>query len=230
MKRIRAVIAEDDFRVAGLHEKFLGRFGEIEVVAKSLTAKETLEVLEKERADLLLLDVYMPDELGSDLLPVLRERFEELDIIMITAAADKKVLSKALGYGVENFLIKPVSIETFNQAIQDYLNKKRLLSSSKELNQQFVDDLFNHAPKMKEREKELPKGIDPITLKKVIKVLEQTAGGLSAEQAGALIGASRTTARRYLEYLISVQLCKAEVEYGIGRPERKYMKRTSVEA
>ncbi|MGK0700962.1 hypothetical protein ACR3I8_16185 [Priestia flexa] len=46
---------------------------------------------------------------------------------------------------------------------------------------------------------------------------------MTAEELGKLLGASRTTSRRYLEYLISIREAKAELVYGIvGRPERKY--------
>ena len=46
---------------------------------------------------------------------------------------------------------------------------------------------------------------------------------LSAEQVGEAIGSSRTTARRYLEYLVGTQELVADVHYGsVGRPERQY--------
>ncbi|MCP3689586.1 MAG: two-component system response regulator, partial [Gammaproteobacteria bacterium] len=46
---------------------------------------------------------------------------------------------------------------------------------------------------------------------------------LGAEQVGQSIGASRTTARRYLEYLVSNSELKVDVSYGgVGRPERHY--------
>src|SRR3954471_2644130 len=107
MVKIRAAIAEDDFRVADIHEKFLNKFEGIEVVGKALNAKQTVEILDQKKPDLLLLDVYMPDQLGSNLLPVIRQKYPQVDIIMITADTDKEILEKALHYGVEYFLIKP---------------------------------------------------------------------------------------------------------------------------
>ncbi|OAH57812.1 transcriptional regulator [Domibacillus aminovorans] len=226
MVKIRVAIAEDDFRVADIHEKFLNRFEEIEVIGKALNAKQTIEILDQQKPDLLLLDVYMPDQLGSDLLPVIRQKYKQVDILMITAATDKEILEKALHYGVEYFLIKPVKMERFYQIIEEYLNKYQLLQSKREIDQDFVDLIFNKSStSTTEQETSLPKGIDEITLSKVRTVLEISNKGLSAEQVGAQIGASRTTARRYLEYLISARECKAEVVYGaVGRPERKYYK------
>ncbi|MFJ7467442.1 response regulator [Peribacillus frigoritolerans] len=227
MLKIRAVIAEDDFRVADIHEKFLKNFDEIEVVGKAVNAKKTLRILEQKSPDLLLLDVYMPDQLGTDLLPDIRKKFPNVDIIMITAATDKEQLEKALHYGVENYLIKPVEMKRFNQVIEEYLKKVHLMKSKQEIDQDFVDLILKKSSSVSESNdgQALPKGVDEITLAKVIEVLEAGDIGLSAEQVSGQIGASRTTARRYLEYLISVKKCKAEVVYGVvGRPERRYYK------
>lgn len=227
MQKIRAVIAEDDFRVADIHEKFLKNFDEIEVVGKAVNAKKTLRILEQKSPDLLLLDVYMPDQLGTDLLPDIRKKFPNVDIIMITAATDKEQLEKALHYGVENYLIKPVEMKRFNQVIEEYLKKVHLMKSKQEIDQDFVDLILKKGSSVLESNdgQDLPKGVDEITLAKVIEVLEANDIGLSAEQVSGQIGASRTTARRYLEYLISVKKCKAEVVYGVvGRPERRYYK------
>ena len=223
---IKAVIAEDDFRVAAIHEKFLGNFKGIEVVGTALNGKDTMELLDKHNPDLLLLDVYMPDQLGTELLPSIRKQFPHIDIIMITAATDKEILLNALNYGVEHYLIKPVKMELFHQTIEEYLQKSQLIESKQEVDQDFVNQLFKKSSESNDtREFTLPKGIDEITLVKVTNVLQSSESGLSAEQVSEQIGASRTTARRYLEYLITVKQCRAEVVYGVvGRPERRYYK------
>ncbi|WP_246001269.1 response regulator [Oceanobacillus piezotolerans] len=225
---MRTVIAEDDFRVANIHENFLQRYEEIHVVGKALNAKETMEILKKEKPDLLLLDVYMPDKSGVDLLPEIRKEHPDIDIIVITASTDKDILNKALHYGVESFLIKPVKMERFSESIEQYLRKISVMEDKQEINQELVDIIYSRntlSITEKEKEADLPKGIDEITLTKVRNVLDGSKEGLSAEQVSDQIGASRTTARRYLEYLISSKECKAEVVYGsIGRPQRKYFR------
>jgi two-component system, CitB family, response regulator CitT len=221
MSRIKVAIAEDDFRVADIHEKFLKKFKEIDVIGKSLNGEQTLQILAENTPDLVILDVYMPDMLGSDLLPIIRERFPKVSIIMITAATDKVFLEKALSYGVENYLIKPVNRERFDEVILEFIQKHSILTSSQDIDQNYVDLLFGK--KKMEKGAGLPKGIDEITLGKVKNALLVKNQGLSAEEVGREIGASRITARRYLEYLSSIKEAKAEVVYGIvGRPERKY--------
>ncbi|MEH7387283.1 response regulator [Bacillus sp. JJ1521] len=224
MNKIKVVIAEDDFRIADIHEKYLMKFKDFEVIGKTINGEETLRLLHSEQPDLLLLDVYLPDMLGAEMLPIIREDFPKMGIIMITAATDKTIIEKALSYGVEHYLIKPVTRERFNEVILDFLKKYSLLISKQEVNQTYVDFLFGKGKQDTDgKSRGLPKGIDEITLRKVKAVLFEKREGLSAEEVGKEIGASRITARRYLEYLSSIKEAKTEVIYGVvGRPERKY--------
>lgn len=225
METIKIAIAEDDFRVADVHEKFLEKISNVEVVGKALNADQTLELLDTGKVDLLLLDIYMPDQLGIDIIPAIRQNYEDVDIIMITAATDKAFLDRAIKNGVQNYLIKPVTIDRFINTIEKYIQNRKLLQSNEEINQSVVDKLFkNSEEKRIENEQILPTGIDAKTLNNILEVLKNNRGGLSAEEIGEKMGASRTTARRYLEYLISIDECRSEVKYGaVGRPERKYL-------
>ncbi|ARI76409.1 response regulator [Halobacillus mangrovi] len=220
---IRVVIAEDDFRVAQLHEKFLASVDEVQVVGKALNAKETLALLKEENPDLLLLDVYMPDCLGTDLLHEIREHHPRVDIIMITAANDKAMIEKSLNYGVIDYIIKPITIERFHKTIEEYKQKRTMMNSTEHFDQSMVDQLIGRRKTAVKKEESVPKGIDPLTLDKVRTMLAETPEGMTAEQTSEKMGASKTTARRYLEYLISIDEGKAEMRYGkVGRPERKY--------
>ena len=89
------------------------------------------------------------------------------------------------------------------------------------------DVILITAAKEVETVSRLPRGIDAITLDKIRSVV-QTRGDWSAEAVGEKIGASRTTARRYLEYLVTTTTeLTAEVSQGaVGRPERRYRKKT----
>lgn len=225
METIKIAIAEDDFRVADVHEKFLEKISDVEVVGKALNADQTLELLDTGKVDLLLLDIYMPDQLGIDIIPAIRQNYEDVDIIMITAATDKAFLERAIKNGVQNYLIKPVTIDRFINTIEKYIQNRNLLQNNEEVNQSVVDKLFkNSEEKRIENEQILPTGIDAKTLNNILEVLKNNQGGLSAEEIGEKMGASRTTARRYLEYLISIDECRSEVKYGaVGRPERKYL-------
>lgn len=220
---IRVAIAEDDFRVASIHERFLLKMEGVKVVGKTLTGGETLKLLSNEHVELLLLDIYMQDQLGTDLLPLIRRDFPHVDVIMITAATEKELVEISLRNGVVDYIIKPVTQERFHLTIENYKKKRNLLENTTEVNQQVIDTIFGHAKPLVKQNIGMPKGIDPLTLQKVIDIMKTVEDGISAEEMGEKMGASRTTARRYLEYITSTGEVTAELEYGIvGRPERRY--------
>jgi CitB family two-component system response regulator CitT len=220
---VNVVIAEDDFRIAQVQELFLQKVSGVKLVGKALNAKETMEILEKGQVDLLLLDIYMPDELGIDLLSKIRENYPTVDIIMVTAATERAMLEKAIRHGVFTYLLKPVTMEKFIETIEAYKKKKKLLTSSEEVDQSMIDRYFGITNQATINQKDLPSGVDRLTLQNVREVMDELKGGVSIEEMGEKMGASRTTARRYLEYLVSINVCTAKHEYGIvGRPERKY--------
>ena len=69
----------------------------------------------------------------------------------------------------------------------------------------------------------LPKSIDALTLNKVRDLFQYVPDSQGAELVGQSIGISRTTARRYLEYMVSTNELVVDVTYGgVGRPERHY--------
>jgi CitB family two-component system response regulator CitT len=219
---INVAIAEDDFRVAQIHEAYLEKVKGMQLVGKAMNAMETFKLLEGHSIDLLLLDVYMPDQLGTEMLHEIRLSHPGLDIIMITAANDKAFLEKALEYGVYYYLIKPVTLKQFKETMEKYKKKHQLLKTTDTVNQGVLEQLFGKNTVEKEQER-LPTGIDSITLGKVIELIQSNDNGLTSEEVGNKLGASRTTARRYLEYLVGTDHVKAESVYGIvGRPERRY--------
>lgn len=219
---IKVIIAEDDFRIAQVQEQFLQKISGVQLVGKALNAKETMGLLNGNEVDLLLLDIYLPDELGTDLLSKIRETYPQIDIIMVSAATERAMLEKAVRYGVFNYLLKPVTMKKFVETIENYKRKKHLLSSNDEMDQTMIDRFFGITNPSTLMQKDLPTGVDRHTLEKVKEVVEELRG-VSIDEMSENMGVSRTTARRYLEYLVSINVCIAKHEYGIvGRPQRKY--------
>ncbi|MTW85207.1 response regulator [Virgibacillus dakarensis] len=221
---ISIIIAEDDFRIANIHEDFLEKVEGVQVVGKAINGEETLRLVRENDVDLLLLDIYLPDYLGTDLIKEIRKVKPLLDIIIITAATEKHLLETSLHVGVVNYLIKPVSMERFTEVMDTYKQRKRLLQKKDSIDQDLLESLFHTTSDSKTKVVTLPKGIDRITLDKVKKYMGQDKEkAWTADEMGKQIGSSRTTARRYLEYLVSINNATVEQEYGIiGRPERKY--------
>lgn len=223
-KLLHVVIVEDDYRVGDIHAEFLSKINGVKVVGKALNGKETLQLVEKLSIDLILLDIFMPDILGTELIRKIRDINPTIDIIMISAATDTSTVEDALRNGVSDYIIKPVKMYRFIETIEKYKRTRSTLNKNVEVDQSFLDHYFGHQQLEKPASQPTPKGIDPLTLEKIKGIMNTNRLGITAEEMGVKIGASRTTARRYLEYLISIEICTAQLEYGIvGRPERKYI-------
>jgi two-component system CitB family response regulator len=129
--------------------------------------------------------------------------------------------------GVVDYLLKPVMFPRLESALKKYVSQKHQFTHTNDLDQTIVDRMFRSSSSHESTVNRLPKGIDGVTLEK-IKALFNQPESLTADEAGEKIGASRTTARRYLEYLISTGELEADLNYGtVGRPERSYKKAAS---
>jgi two-component system, CitB family, response regulator len=228
MKDIEVLIVEDDLRIAEIQKRFIEQINGFQTVGMAtnyIDAKSFIEILQP---DLILLDVYFPDMNGFDLLKETKQQAKQMDVIMITATKEIHKVQEAVSIGVFDYIIKPVVFERFKQSLTRYQEYyQNLIKLGKEnlfVTQQQVDQLLRKEVDGELKEKSyLPKGIDPLTLEKVLEVMDKVDIGLTAEFVGKEIGVSRTTARRYLEHLISEEKVDADLAYGtVGRPERVY--------
>ncbi len=218
---IHVYIAEDDFRVANIHEQFLRQIPEVNLLGKAANCKETLEAVKNHKVDLVILDNYMPDGLGIDLIDDIRALSPHTDIILVSAENEKAYVETAIRKGVKGIIIKPATLERFVSTIVKYMENTKMLQNASDIDQHFLDDFFG--VELIQKPVLGAKGIDPLTLQKVRDVLAGQSSGITAEKMGERMGASRTTARRYLEHLVAIEECFAELAYGIvGRPERHY--------
>jgi len=153
----------------------------------------------------------------------LRMANEATDVILITAAQEVATLTTAMRNGVFDYILKPVNFSRLESSIQKYIDYQSKLSAMGLVAQSNVDDLLHSNKTDATAQVRLPKGIDALTLDAVRQVFMPSSDAMSAEDVGVVIGASRTTARRYLEYLVSTRELEAKVRYGtVGRPERHY--------
>ncbi|RTZ16777.1 response regulator [Vibrio aquaticus] len=220
----RIMIVEDDLAIAQLHQRYLEQMDSYEVIGIATTKQEASLQLDILKPDLLLLDVYLPDGTGLEILHQLRSDHIGCDVILITAARDVETLQQAMRGGVVDYLLKPVVFPRLEAALTKYISQKHQFDHTDGLDQNMVDKMMQSPVSSDPVKNRLPKGIDGVTLDK-IKALFNGTTLLTADEAGELIGASRTTARRYLEYLISTGELEADLNYGtVGRPERTYKK------
>ncbi|OXM87480.1 DUF977 family protein [Paenibacillus rigui] len=225
---VEVLIVEDDVRIAEINRRFVEKVDGFQVVGiatDEAQAKEQLDIL---KPHLVLLDIYLPNASGLELLQFIRQHYRETDVIMITAAKEVDAIREAVRSGAFDYIMKPLIFDRLQETLLRYLEFHRELTRLNEsgtINQSDVDRLLAGTAK-KETNSEasyLPKGIDKLTLVKIVQAISNATDGLTADQIAKIIGVSRSTGRRYLEHLVSLGDVYADLSYGVvGRPERVY--------
>jgi response regulator of citrate/malate metabolism len=222
LSAIRTLIVDDDFLVAKIHGTYTERVAGFEVVGVAHSGSEALDAAERLEPDLVVLDIYLPDMSGLEVLQELRRRRAEIDVIVVTAAKEVESLRAAMAGGALRYIVKPFNFERFRDTLQVYQRFLGRRSALESVEQDDVDRLYATMGASIEA-RSLPKNLHRPTLELVLKVLGEHSGTVSAMEVAESAGLSRATARRYLEYLEAQGRAALELRYGgAGRPEHRY--------
>ncbi len=219
---IRTLVVDDDAMTASIHRSYVERVPGFEVVGEAHTGGDALALARSLRPSLLLLDIYLPDMSGLDLLRTLRAPEEpHVDVMAVTAAKDVETLRTAIHGGVIHYLVKPFFFDTLRERLEGYAALHGRLERLRNPDQHDIDHVFSLL--RSRRRHALPKGISGPTLELVIDALRDVPGEVSAVAVADKTGISRGTARRYLEYLALTGAAELSLRYGTtGRPEHLY--------
>ncbi|MFJ2033122.1 response regulator [Streptosporangium sp. NPDC087985] len=219
---ISVLVVEDEEITAEANRLFVERVPGFRVEGVARSGGEALRFLRRRPVDLILLDLYLPDMHGLEVCRALRAAGVLSDVIAVTSARDLAVVRAAVSVGVAQYLLKPFTFASLSEKLTRYAAFRSSMEGSGEASgQSEVDRALAalrgpaHSP--------LPKGLAPVTLDAVLAELRKAPGGVSAQAAGAAIGVSRVTARRYLEHLTGSGVARRVPQYGgVGRPELLY--------
>jgi len=216
------LIVDDDFMVAEIHRRFVEQVDGFQAVGVARSGAEALSSAKGLRPHLILLDVYLPDMTGLDVLQRLRSDGDLVGIIMITAARELDTVKGALDGGAADYLIKPFEFPQLKSKLEAFAARADALESAGGVDQSLIDSLFGATGS--QRQEVLPKGLGAETGRLVLDAV-RTAGEVSAAECADLVGISRVSARRYLEHYLRTGALELRLQYGAGRPERRYQLR-----
>ncbi|CAL9351866.1 response regulator [Streptomyces sp. enrichment culture] len=218
---IAVLVVDDDFMVARVHRAYVERVGPFRVVGTAGSGEEAVGAVDALRPDLVLLDLYLPDVFGLDVIPRLRAAGHDCDVMVISAARDAEAVRGAVRHGVVDYLLKPFAFEDLRVRLERYAAQRGRLQTAVVRSQADVDRVLAGASGTAATT--LPKGMSAETAGLVERVLRAADGTLSASECAGLTGVSRVSARRYLEYFHSTGSAEVSLRYGAaGRPERRY--------
>lgn len=223
MSRLRTLVVEDDFAVAHVTRGFVEKHPRYEVVSVAPTGADALRALTELSPDVMLLDVYLPDMSGIDVLRRARAAGVHVEVIAVTAARDLETVRLARAHGVHHYVVKPFPMQTLHDRLDDVwrlLVRDAELTDTGELDQATVDALMRRDAVAIAGQR---KGVSRTTLQRVAESMQSSDQPISASELAETLGMSRVSARRYLERLVESGLAASSPTYGgVGRPELKY--------
>ncbi|EST36300.1 hypothetical protein N566_16515 [Streptomycetaceae bacterium MP113-05] len=236
---VRVLVVDDDFMVSRVHRAMVEQTPGFTVVGEARTGAEALTAVRELRPELVLLDIYLPDMSGLDVLRELRGSSDDaktgVDVLVVTAARDVETVRGAQLSGVAHYIIKPFEGRTLRERLLTYAHRRRelaRLAASGEAGQAEVDRVFGAtpeseaprpAPTTQQGRVALPKGLTGQTAALVRRTLENATGDLSSTECAERSGLSRVSARRYLEHFVTTGTAEVSLRYGTtGRPERRF--------
>ena len=224
MDSITTLIVEDEPMLAEILVDTIKQFPQFEVIGIADKLESAKKMLRLYQPQLTLLDNFLPDGKGLDLIRHAVNTHYKGRIIFITADNHMDTISEALRMGVFDYLIKPVHYQRLQHTLERFARYRSSLRSNEQASQTHVDALFNiQAKEHAEAAGTALRGIDESTFNRVLQLFTDPGIVHTADSLARILGSSKTTARRYLEQGVKNDFLEAEISYGkVGRPERIY--------
>lgn len=217
---ITTLVVDDEPRIADIHAAYVSKVPGFTVLGLAHSAAEAFTLIEAARPDLLLLDLYLPDEHGLDLLQRVHEaRGHRPDTIVITASRDIESVRRALQLGALHYVVKPFGFRQLADRLESYRELREGLARLGETTQSDVDKLFGLS-----RGSTAPAAVPALhTMTLVLSSVRAATSKPTASEVAAAVGISRPTAQRYLAQLVAMGLLELDLQYGAaGRPSHRY--------
>ena len=115
----RILIADDDPQVREILKIFLTKQGYH--VDEAENGAQALSILDSTPPDLVFLDIVMPDLNGIETLRWIRQKYPELNVIIMTGMNQEEVWKKAMLSGATDYVTKPFSYEQLRANLNLYL-------------------------------------------------------------------------------------------------------------
>src|SRR5690554_4646746 len=156
MKPIEIILCDDHPLIAEGLLSFVEQQPLMKIKATAASATELMEVLQKVTADILLLDINLPDGSGLDLCLQIKKDYPDMKILALSNLNQRSIILRMLHHGASGYLLKSAPTKEIEQAIYQiheggvYFGKEtqRILSS-------FTDKELNEVPSVTRREKEV---------------------------------------------------------------------------
>jgi DNA-binding NarL/FixJ family response regulator len=187
---IRVLIADDQPLMRTGFKTVLEATGQIAVVAEANDGAEAIELAERERPDVILMDIRMP---GLDGIEATRRLPRQRVLVLTTFGLDEYIV-EALRAGASGFLTKDVPRQELVAAVKAVANGDAVLSP--QVTRQLLDRVAHRLPQASP-----PQSVAALTDRER-EVLQLIAGGLSNAEIAVALVVAEPTAKRHVSNLL----------------------------
>lgn len=213
---IGVLVVDDDFRVAALHCAIVDAVRGFTVVARAgSVAAARAACADHPEIELALVDVYLPDGSGIELLAEL-----DCDAFIVGAETDASAVRSAMRAGALAYLVKPFDDAELARRLAGYAQYRRVLDTTT-VDQHAIDAALS-ALRFGHRSREVA-GAGSATEARILTLFAAPEQVLFADDVSARIGVAPATARRHLAALVAAGKLTMSLQYGgTGRPRQEY--------
>lgn len=187
-----AIVDDNSFLIKATQEK-LSFFDDFEIKFTAFDGKNTIEKLDKNHnIDLILMDIEMPIMNGIEATQIIKNKFPQIKIIMLTVFDNDENIFNAIKAGADGYLLKEVNPKDLHQGIIDTLNGGATMTPSIALK---TLKLFRNPIDF-----ETTQNKEEINLTtREVEVLEQLSKGLKYDAIAENLYLSTGTIRKHVE-------------------------------
>lgn len=124
MTRIKILIADDHAIFLDGIASLLEKKPDIEIIGKAENGIKALELLEKRNADLVILDLSMPEMDGVELVKNIQKKYPQTKTLVVSTHSNTQIISRLIRLGINGYLLKNTDATIFIQAIHSIVDGK----------------------------------------------------------------------------------------------------------
>lgn len=221
---IKVLIADDQELIRQSLQIVLSIKEGISVIGTAENGNKVMEFLKKEKPDVILMDIRMPEMDGVQCTKVIKERYPEVKIIILTTFDDDEFVFSALKYGASGYLLKGISMDELDKAIHTVYKGGAMINPeiATKVVEQFSEMAQSNYDIMIEAQ-----NVEDIT-EAEWDIIKLVGWGLSNREIADKVMLSEGTVRNYISTILSklnlrdrTQLAIWEVQSGSAKYRRK---------
>ncbi len=190
---IRLLIIDDHEMVReGLKAMLLAE-ADFSIVGDAANAEQALELLERVRPDIVLLDVRLPSASGIEVCRIVTERYPETAVIILTTFTDEKLVAQCIQAGARGFIVKDIERFDLKRAIRAVARGEAAIDTKAAV--AVLAQLRRAPPSSQEL---LP---EPLSSQQIV-ILRLVAQGLSSREIATQLYLSENTVKGYVQEIL----------------------------